>query len=44
MFPDRSVMPQCNGDGQRPKGSQERDLSGKASERRQHLNQVMKTQ
>lgn len=44
MFLDRSITPQHNGYEQNPEGSRRRDLSGKASERRQHLSQVTKTQ
>lgn len=44
MFLNRSIIPQCNGYEQRPKGLCGQELSGKASERRQHVSQVMKTE
>lgn len=42
MFLGGSITPQHNGYGQCPEGSRGRDLSGKASERRQRLSQVTK--
>lgn len=44
MFLDASITPQHNDYEQSPEGSRGRDLPGRASERRQHLSQITKTQ